>query len=61
VAVRFTHFALFEGTLLSLHYYFVDTIVLMAIAFAGWRVARAGRWRRNTNGCSSNLARRLAA
>lgn len=39
-AVRFAHFALFEGTFLSLHYYIVDTIVLMLIAFAGWRVAR---------------------
>ena len=41
VAVRFTHFALFEGTLLSLKFYLADTLVLMLIAFAGWRVARA--------------------
>lgn len=39
-AVRFVHFALFEGTFLSLHYYIVDTIVLMLFAFAGWRQAR---------------------
>lgn len=39
-AVRFVHFALFEGTFLSLHYYIADTIILMLIAFAGWRVAR---------------------
>ena len=43
LAVRFTHFALFEGTLLSLRYYLVDTIVLMVFAFSGWRVARAGQ------------------
>lgn len=43
VVVRFTHFALFEGTLLSVKYYLADTIVLMAFAFAGWRVARAGQ------------------
>lgn len=43
VAVRFAHFALFEGTLLSLHYYLVDTIIITLIAFAGWRFARAGQ------------------
>lgn len=31
-ATRFIHFALFGGTLLSLHYYVVDTLVLIAIA-----------------------------
>jgi len=41
LAVRFTHFALFEGTLLSPQYYLVDSAFLMLIAFAGWRVARA--------------------
>lgn len=40
-AVRFFHFALFEGTMVSLHYYIVDTIVLMAAAFCGWRVERS--------------------
>jgi hypothetical protein len=43
LVVRFIHFALFEGTLLSLHYYIVDTIVLMAFAFIGWRYTRAGQ------------------
>lgn len=37
MAVRFIHFALFGGTLLSLHYYVVDTVVLQLIAFAGYR------------------------
>ncbi|MCA0421979.1 MAG: hypothetical protein LCH61_01435 [Proteobacteria bacterium] len=45
-AVRFTHFALFEGTLLSLHYYIVDTLIVTAIAFLGWRAARAGQMAR---------------
>lgn len=41
LAVRFIHFALFEATLLTLHYYIVDTIILMGFAFAGWRYNRA--------------------
>jgi hypothetical protein len=40
-AIRFLHFALFEGTLLSLRYYAVDTVILIIIAFAGWRHTRA--------------------
>jgi hypothetical protein len=42
-AVRFIHFALFEGTFLSIHYYAVDTLVCMAFAFAGFQAARARR------------------
>ena len=42
-AVRFIHFALFEGTLLSFHYYAVDTLVCMAFGFAGFQAARARR------------------
>ena len=34
-ATRFIHFSLFNGTLLSLHYYIVDLIVLLALAFVG--------------------------
>ena len=41
LVLRFIHFALFEATLLTLHYYIVDTIVLMAFGFAGWRYNRA--------------------
>ena len=40
-AVRFIHFALFQGTLLSPRYYVVDTIFLALFAFAGWRRTRA--------------------
>lgn len=40
-AVRFIHFALFDGTLLSLPAYGLDTAVVMAGAAAGFRVTRA--------------------
>jgi len=40
-AVRFIHYALFGGTLLSLHYYIVDIIVLFAIAGLAYVVARS--------------------
>jgi len=39
-AVRFIHFSLFGGTLLSLHYYLVDSVVCMAFGFAGFRMTR---------------------
>ncbi len=38
--VRFFHFALFDGTLLSLHYYLVDTTVLLIMAGLGFRLTR---------------------
>jgi hypothetical protein len=63
-AVRFIHFALFGGTLLSLHYYAVDAAICMAFGLLGFRAARAAqmvrqyrwinrphgplRWRRKT-------------
>jgi hypothetical protein len=40
-AVRFIHYALFEGTLLTLHYYLVDAAVLFAIGSLGFRYYRA--------------------
>ncbi|GGE41959.1 hypothetical protein GCM10007276_19110 [Agaricicola taiwanensis] len=42
-AVRFIHFALFSGSLLTLHYYVVDTVILIAIAALGHRATRARR------------------
>lgn len=39
-ATRFIHFALFEGTLLSFQFYFVDFAILMAFAALGYRLAR---------------------
>lgn len=41
LVVRFIHFALFEATLLTLHFYLVDTLILMSFGFAGWRHTRA--------------------
>ena len=40
-AVRFIHFALFGGTLLSAHYYIIDAIVLLIIGSLGFRYYRA--------------------
>jgi hypothetical protein len=40
-AVRFIHFALFDGTLLTLHYYLVDAVVLLVIGSLGFRYRRA--------------------
>ena len=40
-AVRFIHYALFGGTLLSLHYYLVDAAVLLIIGSVGFRRTRA--------------------
>jgi hypothetical protein len=42
-AVRFIHYALFHGTLLSLHYFAVDVIILGVLAALGYRVTRAGQ------------------
>jgi hypothetical protein len=39
--VRWVHFALFKGTLLSLQYLVVDFAVIMAIATLGYRIVRA--------------------
>lgn len=55
-AVRFIHFALFTGTLLSLHYYAIDTAICVAAGFLGFRAARASqmathyRWIYEPNG-----------
>ena len=42
-AVRFIHFALFEGTLLSLQFYAVDTIVCLIFGFLGYRATRVAQ------------------
>jgi len=42
-AVRFIHFSLFGGTLLSLHYYAIDSAVCLVAGFFGFRVARAAQ------------------
>ena len=42
-AVRFFHYALFGGTLLSAHYYLVDSAVCLAFGLTGFRAARAAQ------------------
>jgi len=42
-AVRFIHFSLFGGTLLSLHYYLVDSAFCMGFGFLGFRAKRAAQ------------------
>jgi small-conductance mechanosensitive channel len=72
VAVRFLHFALFEATLLTLHYYLVDLAACLVFGFLGFRMtrssqmvtqygwinARAGAfsWRRRTVGAGDGRA-----
>lgn len=43
VGVRFIHHALFDGTMFSAQYYIVDTIVLMALAYLGFRYTRTNQ------------------
>ena len=45
-AERFIHFALFDGTLLSLHYYLVESAIAMAFACAGFRLTRKRQFAR---------------
>ena len=40
-AVRFIHYALFEETLLSPHYYLVDSAICLLFGFLAFRVTRA--------------------
>lgn len=42
-AVRFLHFTLFGGTLLSAHYYLVDSALCIAFGFLGFRATRASQ------------------
>ena len=42
-AVRFIHFALFDGTLLSIHYVALDSTVCAGFAFLGFAASRATR------------------
>jgi hypothetical protein len=42
-AVRFAHFALFEATLLSLPSYLVDTVYLILVGSASWRITRVSQ------------------
>jgi hypothetical protein len=42
-AVRFIHYALFSGSLLTLHFYLVDLVCLVLAALAGHRTTLAKR------------------
>ena len=71
LAVRFIHFALFDGTLLSPQFYAVDTVVCLIFGFLGFRATRAAqmttqygwinapagwlRWTRRTATISGNV------
>jgi hypothetical protein len=41
LAIRFFHFALFDGTLVSPYYYAVDTLIAIAAATLAFRITRA--------------------
>jgi hypothetical protein len=41
IAVRFLHFAVFGGTLLSVHYFLVDAVIVGAAMFAGYQARRS--------------------
>jgi uncharacterized membrane protein SirB2 len=41
IGIRFVHHALFNGTMFSLQYYVVDTVILLVIAVLGFRHTRA--------------------
>ena len=40
-AARFFHFSLFEGSLLSVRFWLVDFVIILALGLLGWRVTRA--------------------
>jgi hypothetical protein len=42
-ALRFFHFALFGGSLLTLHYFLVDFVILIAASLLGYRLMRVGQ------------------
>jgi uncharacterized protein DUF6867 len=46
LAVRFMHFALFAGTLVSLHFYAVDTLVAILSAGLGFHMTRKSQMAR---------------
>src|SRR5260221_8783517 len=48
-AVRFVHFALFEGTLLSLPSYATDTLYLIVAGTLAWRITRVNQMVRQYN------------
>ncbi|HXV28774.1 MAG TPA: hypothetical protein VD840_00425 [Sinorhizobium sp.] len=47
LGIRFIHHALFGGTMFSLQYYIVDTVVLLLFATAGFRYYRTKQMANN--------------
>ena len=43
IAVRFIHHALFDGTMFTLQYYIVDTIILMFFGIVGFKYTRTNQ------------------
>ena len=43
IAVRFIHHALFNGTMFTLQFYIVDTIILVVIGIIGYRYTRTNQ------------------
>ncbi len=41
--IRFLHFALFQGTLSSLHYFATDGLILIGAALLGYRLTRVNQ------------------
>jgi len=42
-AIRFIHYSMFGSTLLSLHYYCVDLVILLVFCALGFQYTRAGQ------------------
>jgi small-conductance mechanosensitive channel len=65
LAVRFIHFSLFAGTLLSLHYYAVDTAAAILLAGLGFHTTRkrqmVRQYRFLLTGAAASAARQDAA
>jgi DMSO/TMAO reductase YedYZ heme-binding membrane subunit len=45
-AVRFIHYSLFDGTLLSPHFYLIDTAVCLVLGVLGFRARRTAQMTR---------------
>lgn len=43
VGVRFIHHALFDATMFSLHYYVIDTIILVVVGLVGYQRTRTNQ------------------
>jgi hypothetical protein len=72
-AVRFLHFALFDGKFLTLHYYLVDYAVCLGLGLFGFRLTRVSqmvsryswineragllRWRRRDNAAAAGTSK----